>query len=266
MVRNCLASVRTQPNNDDVIINVRVVQSYSTWIEQMLELSLILMAGLLGSAHCIGMCGPFAIALSGRAKSWRHNLVRQLAFTLGRLFTYAVLGAVAGFGGWRLAQATTQLTYCAAALAIAAGSLLIYQGLRTAGVLPRTFQNAGSICLASDFLRAMLRNPALHGVFIAGLFTGFIPCGLVYGFLALAAAKASLVQGAALMVAFGLGTAPAMLATGYSGSLLPVLVRRHMFQVAAWCVVLTGMISIIRGVGYLPWYGADSTACPFCIR
>ena len=231
----------------------------------MIELPLILIAGLLGSAHCIGMCGPFAIALAGGATSARHNLARQFAFTLGRLFTYGVLGAAAGFGGWRLAQATTQLTYTAAGLAIVAGLMLIYQGLRTAGVLPRVYRGTGSLCLASDFLRAMLRNPGLQGVFIAGLVTGLIPCGLVYGFLALAAAKTSLVQGAAVMIAFGLGTAPVMTATGYGGSLLPVLVRRHVFQVAAWCVVLAGLLSIVRGVGYLPWYGADSmTACPFC--
>lgn len=231
----------------------------------MIELPLVFMAGLLGSAHCIGMCGPIALALAGRAKSSRQNLLGQFAFTLGRLFTYGVLGAAAGFGGWRLAREATQLTYAAAGLAIVAGLLLIHQGLRAAGILPQVFRRAAPSCMASDLLRSLLRMQGVQGVFLAGIFTGFIPCGLVYGFLALAAATTSLGQGTATMVAFGLGTAPVMIATGYSGSFLSVLVRRHVFRVAAWCVVVTGLLSLVRGVSYFPWYGAESVgSCPFC--
>lgn len=231
----------------------------------MLELPLIFVAGLLGSAHCIGMCGPFALALASGCTGWRQHLARQATYTLGRIFTYSVLGAGAGFGGMRLARQSSQLAYVGAGLAILAGLFLIYQGLLSAGVLRRKFAGSSQMCLASDFFRAMMRTPGPLGVFTAGLVTGLIPCGLVYGFLALAAATTDLWMGAALMFAFGLGTAPVMIATGCGGSLLSALARHHVFRVAAWCVVLTGVLSIARGVGYLPLHGAERPAgCPFC--
>jgi sulfite exporter TauE/SafE len=231
----------------------------------MYELPLVFVAGLTGSAHCIGMCGPIAIALAGGSRSWRHNLGRQFVYTLGRAFTYSVLGALAGFGGWRLARLAPMLTHTGAVLAILAGVVLVYQGLESAGVLPKRYFGSVQPCLASDFLRSMLRLPGLRGVFLAGLFTGLIPCGLVYGFLALAVATANPWHGAGLMIAFGLGTAPAMLGVGCGGSLLSVLARRHVLQLAAWCVVLAGVISIARGTGYLPLHGADASAgCPLC--
>lgn len=62
-----------------------------------MELSLIFLSGLLGSAHCIGMCGGFALSIGVGSKSWKNNLARQTVYTLGRAFTYAFLGALVGF-------------------------------------------------------------------------------------------------------------------------------------------------------------------------
>lgn len=230
----------------------------------MLELPLVFIAGLLGSAHCIGMCGPFAVALSSGSRTWQHNLGRQVMYTLGRTFTYSVLGAAAGFGGLSLTRQASTWTHIGAVLAVLAGVLLIYQGLAAAGIVPRRISAGGHLCLAADFLRDMMRTPGPFGVLIAGLFTGLIPCGLVYSFLALAAASANLWLGLACMASFGLGTAPVMIATGCGGSLLSGLARHHVFRVAAWCVVLTGVLTIARGVGYLPLMGVEQAGCPFC--
>lgn len=231
----------------------------------MLELPLVFAAGILGSGHCLGMCGPFAIALGGGAKTWRHNLGRQLLYTLGRTFTYSVFGAAAGFGSWRLTHSVSWLSHLGAWLAIVAGAFLLFQGMTAAGFIPHRLVQHAPNCLTADFLRAMLRAPGRSGVFLAGMFTAFLPCGLVYGFLALAAASANFWMGSLIMTVFGLGTAPPMIAAGCGGSLLSGAARLRLLKIAAWCVVLTGAITIVRGVGMMEWNGPEASAsCPFC--
>lgn len=231
----------------------------------MLELPLVFVAGFLGSSHCIGMCGPFALSLAGGSRSWSHNLARQLVYTLGRTFTYLVLGAFAGFGGMRLARIAPWLTNVGALLALVAGVWLIYQGLVAAGVWKRRAVEGTQGCLTGEFFRSMLRLPGWSGVFVAGLFTGLLPCGLVYSFLALAAATSSIWLGAATMGVFGVGTAPIMIATGCGGSLLSLSARQHLLRVAAWCLVLTGAISVARGMSFIHRPGVDPPPkCPLC--
>lgn len=231
----------------------------------MIEWPLVLLAGLLGSSHCIGMCGGFALAIGGGARSLRHNVLRQAVYTSGRLFTYAVLGAAVGFGGMRLASLVPGAVVLPALLAIAAGLLLLWQGLAATGWLPRRgLPPAATPCLAAPMFRTFLTSPDLGGVFLAGLLTGLLPCGLLYGMLALAASSRSMWLGMAAMVLFGLGTAPVMMLAGSGGSLLSLAGRRRLLHAAAWCVVLAGAVSIARGVAFL-LPGADpQTACPFC--
>ena len=68
----------------------------------MSEYLLLIAGGLLGSAHCVGMCGAFPLSLAAHARGGRGNLVRQVSYTSGRLFAYGVAGAIAGYAGWRL--------------------------------------------------------------------------------------------------------------------------------------------------------------------
>jgi len=233
----------------------------------MIELPLVLIAGILGSSHCLGMCGPFALTIGASSQSWGRNLSRQVVYTVGRIFTYAVFGAVAGFCGWRLVEAVPGLVNVPAVLAILAGVLLVWQGLTSAGVLrSRKSVATGGPCLAGTFFASFLKSERRGGMFLAGMFTGMLPCGLVYAFVAMAASSANMWIGLATMVAFGLGTAPLMILTGVGGSLLNLAARRHLFRVAAWCVVLTGVISIGRGAGFIHipgWY--DSPSCPLCV-
>lgn len=232
----------------------------------MSSLGIAFMAGLLGSAHCLGMCGPFALMLGGAAANWRVNLLRQWFFTLGRMFTYSVFGAMAGFAGLYLRRSTDRLMQGAGLLAILAGVILIYEGLKAARVIPvRTRRGPGLSCLAAQFFSAFLRSPGLHQVFLAGMFTGMLPCGLVYGFLALAAGSGNPWTAALLMAAFGLGTAPVMVTTGCGGSLMTPTARRRLYAAAAWCLVATGAISIARGAGFVRFTGwVAEQGCLFC--
>ena len=100
-------------------------------------------------------------------------------------------------------------------------------------------------------------------MFLAGLATGFLPCGLLYGMLANAASTSDLLTGGLTMAVFGLGTAPVMVLTGFGGSLLGVAQRRRLFQAAGWCVVITGAITLVRGIyGLQP---GQIPGCPLCL-
>lgn len=232
----------------------------------LIDLPLIFLGGLLGSSHCIGMCGGFALSIGGTASSVRGNLSRQVIYSTGRIFTYACGGAVAGYGGMRIADRANDWINIPACLAVLAGLLLIWQGLVAAGVWPRRVMAASALpCMSGSLLATFLRSPKPGHVFLAGLFTGLLPCGLVYAYLALASSTGRMAFGMATMMAFGLGTVPLMVMTGVSGAFVSLATRRHLLHVAAWCVVLTGVVAVARGLGFLHvdgvWLG---TGCPHC--
>jgi sulfite exporter TauE/SafE len=173
------------------------------------------MAGLLGSGHCFGMCGGIAGSLGALSGvSSRSTALPALQFNLGRLFGYAVLGALAGgilgaageimafkpLGKW-LRGLTAAMV-----LLIGLRFLLDWRGLDVierggAGLWRRILPVAVRISQRHDWI----------GRLGLGICWGFLPCGLVYTVLMTAASTASVPAGAAVMFAFGLGTAPAML-------------------------------------------------------
>ncbi len=204
------------------------------------------------------MCGGFALSL-GAGHALRANLGRQLIYTSGRVCTYGLLGAIAGAVGGRVTQ-SAWLTSLPAWLAICAGLLLCLQGLHALGlrVWPRRAWRPG--CLAAGLFAPLLHRPGTAQAFLVGVATGFLPCGLLYGYLTLAASSGSLLTGGLTMVLFALGTAPLMILTGAGGSLLALATRTNLLRAAALCVLLTGGLSIARGVQALR---APQT-CPFC--
>ena len=230
----------------------------------MIEWPLLVVSGMLGSAHCLGMCGPFALAIGSAAPRWDLNLRRQLVYSTGRIFTYAVLGVAAAYVGLEASRALAGWGNAAAVLAIVAGVVLGVQGLWSAGVLPKRGVGAGA-CPGAGMFRALLAGTGSIDVFLAGLFTGLLPCGLLYGMLALAASTRNLLAGPATMVAFGAGTVPAMVLAGVGGSILGAATRRRINTLAAWCLVLTGVISIARGAAALSVTEEPASGCPFCV-
>ena len=229
------------------------------------ELLLIGLGGLLGSGHCVGMCGGFAITLGLASSQWSRNLGRQLLYTAGRLCTYGFGGAVAGFGGWRLGQFSHGLEF-QAGLSIIAGLLLAVQGLIALGWWPRWMGKSSTTpCRAQSLFSTLLRSPQWSAAFVAGLVTGFLPCGLVYANLALAASTGHLGAGFLVMMAFGLGTSPLMISTGLISGLLPVAWRSHLYRLAAISLLLCSGVTLYRGV--MSWPGpnaSDPEKCPFC--
>lgn len=228
------------------------------------EWPMLVVSGMVGAAHCLGMCGPFALAIGAASSDWPTNLRRQLAYSAGRVFTYAVLGAGAGFVAERLAGSLPAWSNLPAALAIAAGLLLVWQGLVASGLMRRQGVTGAATCPGGGAFRSLLTARGLADVFVAGLFTGLLPCGLLYGMLAYAASRHDVVAGMVTMTAFGAGTLPAMVAAGLGGSALAGAGRRRMHAVAAWCLVATGLISIVRGTSSITLPGSEPAGCPFC--
>jgi hypothetical protein len=231
----------------------------------MTELPLIALGGLLASSHCVGMCGGFAITIGMGSKHLFDNVSRQTIYSLGRVFTYTFLGATAGFAGFWFANRTAQLVHAQAILSIAAGTILIVQALLTLGFIPKRWlaHKGQPVCLLGSFVGPFLASPHRSIVFLAGMLNGLLPCGLVYGYLALATSTARLTSGFQIMLAFGLGTIPIMIVTGISGALLSRTARQRVFQVAAICVLLTGLLAVNRGL--LFWNTGLPIRCPGCL-
>lgn len=249
----------------------------------MIELSLIFLGGLLGSAHCVGMCGGFAVMIGAGARSWRANLARQCVYSAGRIFTYASLGAVVGYAGLRLADQMPSVVNAQALFAIVAGVLLVVQGLISAGVLARprlalagllasrqpavaggAMASAVVPCMAGGTIGTLFRAPGLQAAFLAGMLTGFLPCGLVYAYLALATSSSQPLAGSSIMAAFGLGTIPLMVLTGSGLSMVSPARRQAVLRLAAWCVVATGLIALARGTYAINLPAETAASCPLC--
>lgn len=191
-----------------------------------------LVAGLAGSVHCLGMCGGIAGALGlagGAGQGGLRSSVNALAYNLGRVTSYAVIGAVAATAV-ALSGNALSLPGWAGALRLATALLLIAIGLQLAinwSGLRRIESLGGRVWqkLAPLAQRFMPPRTVFHALALGALW-GWLPCGLVYTLVLAAAVSGDPLTGAGIMVAFGLGTLPAMTGTALLGGQVNRL-RRH---------------------------------------
>jgi sulfite exporter TauE/SafE len=196
--------------------------------------SSLLLAGLAGSVvHCIGMCGPFVLgqvmADLDRGPTaygeWRRlSGAALLPYHLGRLTTYAGLGALAG-AATALFASTSVFGWLSGGLLVVAAWLMIVQALGLA--FRRNSPLAGVLTRLAAPLSMARGNAARYGL---GVVLGFLPCGLLYGALAAAGGTGAAVDGALAMAAFAAGTMPALVATAWGG----LLVRRRLRERGRW--------------------------------
>lgn len=207
--------------------------------------------GLLGSGHCLAMCGGIMGALSMRSVNARGGgagsaalFSQLLLYSAGRLLSYAMLGMALGLLG---AVLVTAMEPARIVLRGLAGGLLIAMGLYLAGLWH------GILVLERFGHRLWQRlGPGLrqgHGsTLMLGMCWGLLPCGLVYGTLVWAASAAEPLRAGWLMFAFGLGTLPAVVAgSWFSASLLAPLRRRDLRLAAGLLVVAFGIWTLIGG-------------------
>lgn len=214
----------------------------------MLDLTAVFLIGLLGSAHCAGMCGGFVVALSQRpGQVYR----RQALYFTGKTASYAALGALAGAVG---ALAGIALAGFQSLLSLTLGLVLVGLGLGLCGVFrrfgPTTLGQWASRYLARPIshLVASDRPAALVGL---GALNGLLPCGLVYGMLALAATTSSAASGALTLAVFGLATLPALWATGRLSLLVRPVLRQRLQQASGVLVLALGLLTTARAASAL---------------
>lgn len=179
------------------------------------------LVGALGGLHCLAMCGGLVTAVAARDTASRPLLpartvtVRRLAYQAGRISTYALLGAVFGATGALAMQAADYLPL-QRALYVAANVFLLLLGASLAFAMPGGgwLQRSGAKAFGAVLTRMqpLLRRPGAAGRLALGLLWGLLPCGLVYSVLPLALFAGGAWQGGAVMLAFGLGTLPNLMA------------------------------------------------------
>lgn len=202
----------------------------ATPVIQTIDLLGFLTLGLLGGfGHCVGMCSPFVLFVSRRYVAPDAGrgaaLTAQAWYTLGRIVTYAALGAVAGALGGIVAFAGAMLGLQRAA-ALLAGTVLVISSLAALSQMLPGLHVGGSWFAR---IASRLRNRVPGHPFAVGLFLGLLPCGLLYSAVIAAVARGGALQGAAALALFGLGTAPALLGVSLADELLArhrVLVNR----------------------------------------
>lgn len=204
--------------------------------------------GLAGAGHCLGMCGGIAAALS--LGGVRRPLL-TISYHLGRILSYTALGAFFGVlaGSIDLAAWTVALRYLAGLLMIAMG-LYIADWWRGLTVIERAGARLWRpVQRWSSQLLPIRRWPQALGL---GLCWGLMPCGLIYSALAWSATAQSPTQSGLLMLLFGLGTLPAMLATSFGASRLQAILRqRGLKLLIALGLILAGGWSIYITTSHL---------------
>lgn len=203
--------------------------------------------GLLGGGHCLGMCGGLmgALTLAIPPQQRGRRLQLLLGYNLGRILSYAVAGLLLGLGGWALASSPA-----ASVLRIVAALLLIAMGLYLAGWWSGLTRIEALGKGLWRFIQPVTRRfMPVHGLPQAatlGALWGWLPCGLVYSTLLWAASQGDALDSALLMLAFGLGTWPVLLATGLAAERLTALLRRRGVRIAG------GLLVILFGLWTLP--------------
>jgi sulfite exporter TauE/SafE len=215
-----------------------------------------LVIGILGSLHCIGMCGPIALMLHARVQgqSWLHSLL----YNIGRIFTYAILGAVVATLGRGLAWAGLQQI-----VSITTGVVILLILLLTAAGKQINWMGNWNQAIAAYVRKAMnkvLPHQSLFGFFAVGMVNGLLPCGLIYVALAGALNTSSIYQGSLFMVLFGLGTFPAMFVAGMAGKFLHAERRMKIRLALPWFTALVAIMLIIRGLDLgIPYVSPHTT-------
>ncbi len=203
-----------------------------------------LLLGLMGSFHCVGMCGPIALSLPLGGNNIFQKITGAILYNIGRTITYAIMGAFFGLIGKGFQLAGFQKW-----VSILMGSFMI-----AAILVPSLFRkiNTGEGLPFAKSVRKgiqkMFTKRSFGGLFIIGLLNGLLPCGLVYLAIAGAIGTGDVYLSIVFMILFGLGTLPLMLVVSMAGNLLSLAIRNRINKVMTYVVVLIGIIFILRGL------------------
>lgn len=202
--------------------------------------------GLLGSFHCIGMCGPIALALPVHQYSPFKKYTGILLYNLGRVLTYSLLGILFGLLGQSLFLGGFQQI-----VSISIGVLLLLSVIVTQTNwfnTPRLTFIYGFINKLKLELGNLFSRKGLHFLFLIGLLNGLLPCGLVYLGIAGAVATGNYLKGAEFMLYFGIGTLPVMYLVAFMGQFITVKYRNYIRKAMPLVVTVMAVLLIVRGL------------------
>ncbi len=211
--------------------------------------SLAFTTALFGSGHCIGMCGGLVSALGLTADGRRAGQLFHLLYNLGRLLTYTLIGVAVGEVGSAMIYKQS-LHGITRHLLLGSDILVILAGLGTAGLFTRLnlmrFEFAGPVQSLTSATRLLRKLPPAASALPLGMLFGFLPCGFLYAMILTAAQSADPLKGGAIMLAFGLGTFPALFLVGTAAHLIGTAQRVWMFRIAGLLVALMGAYNLSR--------------------
>lgn len=201
--------------------------------------------GFLGSFHCIGMCGPIALALPVGHFSSGAKVAAILLYNLGRVTTYAVFGVLFGLIGQGFALAGFQQI-----MSVVIGSVLLivilfpYSWSQKMGIVKWN----GLVNKVKMKLGLLFKQRSFSALFSIGLLNGLLPCGLVYMAIAGSVAVADAAKGSLFMALFGLGTIPAMFTITMVKDFISLNVRNKIQKAVPVFVGVMAVLLILRGL------------------
>lgn len=210
--------------------------------------------GLLGSGHCIGMCGGLVSALGLHANGRQAGFGFHLLYNLGRTLSYTLVGLIVGWLGSTLFYAHSLLDF-SRYLLIGTDLMIILAGLGTAGLFSRLslsrLEFAAPLQCLSHASARLQQWPSAVKALPLGLLFGFLPCGFLYAMFLMAAQSARALDGALIMLAFGLGTLPSLFFIGTTASLLTRTRRMWLLRLAGVGVALMGSWNLLQHLGFM---------------
>jgi hypothetical protein len=209
-------------------------------------ISIAFVMGLVGSLHCLGMCGPIAMALPMGDQSTTGRLYGGVLYNLGRVLTYTWLGLILGLAGGFLITPKVQ-----SSISIAFGTVILLSLFLPKGI-KQSFANAspaqGFFLNLRKQLGKLLSAQTNSSFFDIGMLNGLLPCGMIYLALTSSFLTGNILKGGLFMAAFGAGTFPAMLTAVFFGSLINQQVRLNLRKAVPVFLACMAALLVLRGL------------------
>jgi uncharacterized protein len=203
--------------------------------------------GVLGSFHCIGMCGPLALALPLKTNSLFSKFTGALLYNSGRIVTYSLFGLIAGSIGHSFSLFGIQQW-----LSVTVG-IVILLFIVLPKLFPSVFEHTNIAGTFFEKLRQafgkLFFKKSNSTLFSIGFLNGLLPCGLVYLAIAGATATGSVTDAVLFMAAFGAGTLPVMWSIAFWGNFICLNARLHIRKMYPYMMMLVACVLILRGMG-----------------
>lgn len=202
--------------------------------------------GLIGSLHCLGMCGPLVLALPLSNQSNSQRLFGGILYNIGRSVTYAIMGLVFGIIGKGLNLVGIQ-QWISIIFGIILILVIILPGIFNITPLVNRITSKGTSSLKKK-MGALLQQKKVYPLFLFGLLNGLLPCGLVYMAIMGAIVNNSIVDSVLYMFLFGLGTLPLMFLLMYFSSIIKSKVLYKIRKLVPVFIIILGLLFILRGL------------------